>query len=158
MSLNAPLRDTTRSGPHPFPVTILKLSDGIKKLRAVGAASAGAAKATDLFRGMRDMKLTSDFDRMGGAELACMSTTTDLTVAIRYSASRSSLLLKLRTSSFMDRGADISFLSAFPGEAEVCFPPLTYLRPTGRTEVLEFGADNPDCTCTIVEVNVAFPS
>ena len=31
-------------------------------------------------------------------------------------------------------GADLSWISAFPGEAEVCFPPLTYIQPTGRTQ------------------------
>jgi hypothetical protein len=94
-----------------------------------------------------------------------MSTTTDLTVALRYSASHSSLVLKLRTTSFMERGADISFLSAFPGEMECLFPPLTYLKPTGRREVFVMGDAQPDATedstsaqCTVVEVTVAFPS
>ena len=65
----------------------------------------------------------------------------------------------------MERGADIAFLSAFPGEAEALFPPLTYLKPTGRQHVLNFnfdGADRdpnePRSTCTVVEVTVAFPS
>eukprot|EP00965_Chrysotila_dentata_P105427 3481940-Pleurochrysis_carterae.AAC.3 len=31
------------------------------------------------------------------------------------------------------RGADLDYLSAFPGEREILFPPLTYLSPTGRT-------------------------
>ena len=56
--------------------------------------------------GMRDMEVDAEFERQGGFELACMSTTTDLAVALRYSASQASLLLKLRTSSFMDRGAE----------------------------------------------------
>lgn len=76
-------------------------------------------------------------------------------VAIKYSASQASLLLKLRTTSFMDRGAEIAFLSAFPGEREVLYPPLTYLKPTGRQDVLSFGEG---ATCTVVEVTVAFPS
>ena len=97
------------------------------------------------------MEVDAEFERQGGSELACMSTTTDLAVALRYSASQASLLLKLRTSSFMDRGADIAFLSAFPGEREVLFPPLTYLQPTGRKEVLEFGEG---AKCTVVEVSV----
>ena len=104
---------------------------------------------------MRDMRVTADFERRGGSELACMSTTTDIVVALKYSASQASLLLKLRTSSFMDRGADIAFLSAFPGEREVLFPPLTYLKPTKRREVLKLGEG---ATCTVVEVTVAFPS
>ena len=35
----------------------------------------------------------------------------------------------------MERGADISFLSAFPGEREYLFPPLTYLQPTSKTSM-----------------------
>ena len=50
-SLNVPLRNTKRKEAHPFPVTMLKLSDGIKKLRAVGARVAGAHEPADLFRG-----------------------------------------------------------------------------------------------------------
>ena len=36
--------------------------------------------------------------------------------------------------SFMERGADLTYLSAFPEEAEVLYPPLTFLRPTGSRE------------------------
>jgi len=39
---------------------------------------------------------------------------------MEYSASKDALILRLNTSSFMERGADISFLSAFPTEKEVC--------------------------------------
>ena len=30
-------------------------------------------------------------------------------------------------------------LSAFPAESEVLFPPMTYLKPTGKREELQFG-------------------
>ena len=72
----------------------------------------------------------------GGTELAPMSTTSDLSVAMRYSASSTDVLLRLITESFMQRGPDICFLSAFPGEAEFLFPPLTYLQPTGDVRPL----------------------
>ena len=39
---------------------------------------------------------------------------------MEYSSSKNALILRLNTSSFMERGADISFLSAFPTEKEVC--------------------------------------
>ena len=29
----------------------------------------------------------------------------------------------------MDRGADLTYLSCFPAEAEYLYPPLTYLQP-----------------------------
>ena len=47
-----------------------------------------------------------------------MSTTVKLEVAVQYSTAQTSLLFKLRTDSFMQRGASIQFLSAFPAEEE----------------------------------------
>ena len=53
-----------------------------------------------------------------------MSTTASAEVALRYGglsggAQGSMLLFKLRTASFMERGASIQFISAFPEEEEV---------------------------------------
>ena len=41
------------------------------------------------------------------------------------------LLFKIKTKSFMQRGADLQYLSAFPAEKELLYPPLTFLQPTG---------------------------
>ena len=46
--------------------------------------------------------------------------------------SASGLLFKIRTSSFLKRGVDLAYLFAFPNEADILFPPLTFLQPTGR--------------------------
>ena len=67
-----------------------------------------------------------------------MSTTTKLEVAVQYSTAATSLLFKLRTESFMQRGASIQFLSAFPAEEEVLYPQLTFLKPTGKTFSMSF--------------------
>lgn len=140
-SINNPLRNRDKAKPYPFPVTLLLITDGIRKLRAVGASSADANKPLDLWRGMRNMELEGDFVGEGGTEVAPMSTTTDLRVAVSYSvgfdpsSATRALLFKLRAESFMDRGADLSYLSCFPGEAEMAFPPLTFLAPSGRQEV-----------------------
>ena len=48
----------------------------------------------------------------------------------------------------MQRGASIQFLSAFPAEEEVLYPPLTFLKPTGKTLTMTFGARE----FTVVEV------
>ena len=32
--------------------------------------------------------------------------------------------------------ADLQWLSAFPNEAEILFPPLTYMQPNGKTQVI----------------------
>ena len=88
-----------------------------------------------------------------------MSTTTDLGIAITYSTgkdddaattptSKQSLIFKIITDNKLQRGADLQWLSAFPAEAEVLYPPLTYLQPTGRTQKLELGS----CGFTFVEV------
>lgn len=89
----------------------------------------------DLWRGMRDMKLEEDFAQKGGTEFAMMSTTKDLSIAVQYgSGGNTCLLVKITTEDFKTRGADLTYLSAFPGEREYLFPPLTYLKPTGRTD------------------------
>ena len=50
------------------------------------------------------------------------------------------LVFKVRSTSFMDRGADLTFLSAFPAEQEFLFPPLTFLEPTGDVETVRASA------------------
>ena len=116
---------------HPLAVTVNCIAEGIKRLRAVSAASADASDEITLFRGLKDLKVPEKFVRIGGTELAPMSTTTDLSVALKYSASRTSVLLCIKTTSFMARGADLAWISAFPTEAEKLYPPLTFLEPAG---------------------------
>lgn len=182
MSLNNPLRDRERTTAHPFAATIFFLADGIKKLRTVEAdrekkrsaqlAARTALKAggqgrrggirqpnqsIDLWRGMRNLKSATAFLEHGGAEVALMSTTSELEVAVGYALSPHSILFKIKTASFMQRGADIKFLSAFPAEAEFLYPPLTYLRPTGRCETLNitphaWGGGGTSVKFTVIEV------
>ena len=72
-----------------------------------------------------------------------MSTTVKLEVAVQYSTAQTSLLFKLRTDSFMQRGASIQFLSAFPAEEEgasIACPLHPYsLRSTSHARVLRNG-------------------
>ena len=150
--LNSPLRaGCTPESPHPFPVTMHLLVGAIKKLRAVEAKSGGSATAEcDLWRGMKNLRTAQGFLHDGGTELATMSTSADLSVALTYSRSPSSLLLKIHTKSFMNRGAAIAYLSAFPAESELVYPPLTYLRPTGRS--MEEQSSDGSVKITVVEV------
>ena len=154
--LNDPLRNSEGKAAHPFPVTIAFLREAIGKLRAIGAQHDTNEVRTqtklDLWRGMRDTVPTDAFLQDGGTELAPMSTTSKLEVALQYSAAESSLLFKLRTDSFMDRGASIDFLSAFPGEEEVLYPPLTFLKPTGKQMSMSYKGR----TITVVEVMPRF--
>ena len=62
--------------------------------------------------------------------------------------------LRLPSGSPRAPGADLTFLSCFPGEAEWCYPPLTYLSPTGRRERHAIGGT----LFEIVEVEPRFSS
>ena len=131
-SINNPLRDTerhARDAPHPLPLTVVHIKSAVLKLRAVGAAGDDANDTVELYRGMRNVDLPDEFVRKGGTELAPMSTTADINIALSYSASAQGVVLRLKTHSSMERGADLTFLSCFPGEREYLFPPLTYLQP-----------------------------
>eukprot|EP00966_Prymnesium_polylepis_P088070 2037923-Prymnesium_polylepis.2 len=81
----------------------------------------------ELWRGIKGVVITGDepFFEEGGTEAAPLSTTTSLEVAVTYGASRSSSLMRLATTSFIQRGANLAFLSAFPQEQECVYPPLT---------------------------------
>ena len=151
-SINSPLRDLERferHEEHKLPVTVSFIADGVKKLRAIGALHEEDANATlALYRGMKDAQVPDRFLEQGGTELAPMSTTSDLAVAVRFSASTNCVLLRIHTASFMERGADLSYLSVFPEESEVLFPPLTYLQPMGPAEIITV----EDITCTVVTV------
>mmetsp|Transcript_25532 Transcript_25532/g.51264 ORF Transcript_25532/g.51264 Transcript_25532/m.51264 type:complete len:93 (-) Transcript_25532:59-337(-) len=82
---------------------------------------------------------------------APMSTTSDPAIAVAYGQSEHSLLFRIVSRSFMSRGADIGFLSAFPEEQEYLYPPLTFLQPTGRREVVKI---DPHSTGRAVEFTV----
>ena len=69
----------------------------------------GAIQQSDLWRGMRNAEMPDEFLELGGTELAPMSTTTSLDVAMQYCASKDALILRLNTASFMERGAHMRF-------------------------------------------------
>ena len=86
----------------------------------------------EYWRGMKDLQTTRDFWEHGGTELAPMSTSVSKKKIGEYANSDHPLILRFVPSSFMDRGSDISWLSLYPSEKEVLYPPLTYLEPIGR--------------------------
>ena len=77
-----------------------------------------------------------------------MSTSQDLTTAIRYAASERMLIIKIKTGNFRQRGANLGFLSAFPEEKEILYPPGTYLQPNGPPEEFKMGR----VTVKVIEV------
>ena len=131
-SINDPLRDVKRRERrerHPLFLTVVLIKQAVLKLRAVEAVDEDANREMELYRGMKNVGVAETFLKEGGTEVALMSTTADIKLALKYSASNKGLLFRLKTKSAMERGADLSFLSCFPGEKEYLFPPLTYLQP-----------------------------
>ncbi len=130
-----PLRDLDRRDqkqPHRLAVLVFVLSNAIKKLRAYAANSREGQQPLVLFRGMSNKEIFDTFMVEGGTELAPMSSTVELWVALKYSqgpAGSISTLLWIHTKNFMDRGVDLEWLSAFPHEKEFLYPPLCYLKP-----------------------------
>ncbi len=122
--INDPLRNRVK--PHPFAVTTYFAYKGLRKLRTVAAKSSGKFRTTQLYRGMADMAVADGFE--GGTELACMSTTRQLSVALNFAKSAAPLLFRYVSKDFTDRGADVQFLSAYPHEAEYLYPPLTFVK------------------------------
>jgi thiol-disulfide isomerase/thioredoxin len=155
-SINEALRSPD-SEPHPLPAIATNIQNGLKKLRSLGAEDKSARETVILWRGFRDTQSTEEFMDAGGTELAPMSTTADVGVAVGYAVRNSttcrSLLFRIVTDNNLQRGADLKWLSMFPGEAETLFPPLTYLQSTGRHQVVREGAYE----LSVVEVKATLP-
>ena len=62
------------------------------------------------------------------------------------------MLLQILAKDFMVIGADVQWLSAFPEEAEILYPPLTYLGTTGRAEKIVVKRGAEELCFTAVEV------
>lgn len=81
-----------------------------------------------LYRGMRELKVDKEFLQNGGTELAALSTTDDLGIAVRYARvthGSSALIFRIVVPNAMQLGIDLRFVSAFPHECEFLYPPLT---------------------------------
>ena len=148
--INAPLRNSSDESDsikisHPFPATVSFIDEGIKLLRAATAKalsvkgkSEDLIKFGNLYRGLKNTRVAEEFlhANKGGTELGLLSTTKDLKIAVEYSKSTegNALLFKFKIDNMKQLGADLKWLSAFPAEEEILFPPLTFLQPTGRVE------------------------
>jgi len=156
-AINQSLRDRTRDTPHPLPGVTINIENGLKLMRALDARDETATQETIFYRGFTDMKVAEEFMKRGGAEFAPMSTTKSPTVAAGYAVRKGetdgSLIMRIRTSNNLERGAALTWLSLFPDEDETLFPPLTFMQPTGRIQVIEVDG----IKLTVVEVRVTIP-
>lgn len=60
------------------------------------------------------------------------------------------MLFKLKLQNPLDHGASLDWLSAFPAESEVLYPPLTFLQPTNRIQSIE--SKKSGASVTIIEL------
>ena len=137
-SINGPLREQGRLQLHPLAATVFHIHQAVKKLRIVHRNR----NSQTLWRGMKHVTVSQAFfEAGGGTECAPMSTTSELAVAMDYAAAEYAVLLRIHVESFHFIGANVEFLSAFPRENEILYPPLTYLQPTGESslEYMEVG-------------------
>ena len=88
----------------------------------------------------------------GGTEMGCLSTSSSVDVIVRYAKSNHPLLLRIKVTTPMQRGASIKWLSMFPEEEEFLYPPLTYLKPLFKQKIK--GCSNG----LVVTVVPSFPS
>jgi hypothetical protein len=140
--MNNPFRDAAnRDGfvcTHPLPATMMFIDEALRMLRSVHAGNDNPNAPLEFWRGIKDMEVSKDFLKRGGTELACMSTSTDSAIVGMYALSRQPLILRIKASSFMSMGADISGFSLYASEKEVLFPPLTYLKPLGTALIQNY--------------------
>ena len=109
---------------HPLAAVVWFIFKGLKILRK----NSDIGQGISLWRGVKDVKVEDAFLKSGGfnCEKAPMSTTKDLKVALAYSKG-GGVIFKIEVTSVLQMGGDITFLSAFPEEKEVLYPPLTQL-------------------------------
>ena len=102
-------------------------------LHAINSAIVKLSKLTyagKVYRGVSGMALPPEFWEpnafgvKGGIDGAFMSTTVNYDVAMAYAASRGKGFVFEIQQGMIDRGADISFLSQYPHEREMCVWPV----------------------------------
>jgi hypothetical protein len=167
--INDPLRDETKrkGNKHPMPATVININKGILKMRQLAGdkkslataketksntSNKSSAKNSVLWRGMQKIALTEEFIKHGGTELAPMSTTSELSIACKYGACEmGSVLFKITVQDCIQHGATLKWLSVFPTDEEILYPPLTFLRPNINKELQKVLGKN-GVEVTIIEV------
>ncbi len=150
-----------KDGDNLFPTTIFVLVSAVNKLSRCTNIPPG----TLLYRGLGgtlefpDRFIRADKDcgtpnALGFLEYGFMSTTAEKSVAVQYSGVKEGKpragILQISPNS-VDRGADISEFSQYPGEREFLFVPYSFIQGEGRqrTEVVTGGG-----VLTVVPVRV----
>ena len=135
------LYDIFAKSDNRFSTTIFVLVSAVQKLSRCMNIPAGMM----LYRGLGgtlelpDSFTTADENGCKGyCEFGFMSTTADRKVAVQYSGVKDkkpqASIMEIRPNA-IDRGADISDFSQYPGEKEFLFVPMSYVQGQGRCRV-----------------------
>jgi len=138
MKYNGCLRGILPDSPQFFQIAYERLCQGNSYAATIHTINLALVKLSMLqkvqkvYRGLagklpKPFRVEDKYCARGGVELGFMSTTTNQHVAEEYASSAPGSLLLEIEQGLLDRGAEIAWLSEYPGEAEVCFPPLTAL-------------------------------
>ena len=136
-----PEKEVTALKGNRYETTIFCITSGIMKLSKVTEVPADRR----LYRGLGGMILPDQFWKenreegfRGGVEFGLMSTTRNRNVAIQYSGVRQQRGTVFEISAGrIDVGADLSWVSQYPGEEEFLFPPLSCLEVAGEPRVMD---------------------
>ena len=167
--INGPLRnkklyrsysDQPGTPRHPLSALVWNIFTGLKQLRRAVELKEG--ETTILWRGMKNVQVSNKFIQNGGAEQAPMSTTKNLDVALQYGTSlQGSVLFKIVAKNELEMGAELGWLSAFPQEEEVLYPPLSFLTPSKQEKIYvntTSSSGSNDRAITIIEVSTNLSS
>jgi len=138
--------------PHPIRVTMYILDEALKKMRKVEARQNPERynQTLHLWRGMRAVDLDlHEFKRLGGTELAPMSTTATRSVAEAFAKGQQRGLIFRYTTRGHSKGVCIDFLSLYPKEVEYLYPPLTNLTFDDRAQG---EAEDPNSRFKVINV------
>jgi len=135
------LYDVFAKSDNRFSTTIFVLVSAVQKLSRCMNIPAGMM----LYRGLGgtlelpDSFTTADENGCKGyCEFGFMSTTADRKVAVQYSGVKDkkpqASIMEIRPNA-VDRGADVSDFSQYPGEKEFLFVPMSYVQGQGRCRV-----------------------
>jgi len=126
-SISRPLREARK---HPYPALVAHLVNGITKLRNV-AAKRDDQRPTECYRGLK-IDPSDEFFSRGCTDLSFMSAMkADKKTAERVvstEGANASVLIRMQLMP-EQLGADLSFLSCFPGECELLYGPGSYIEP-----------------------------
>merc|ERR1711920_316322 len=148
--INDPLRNLSGQR-HPLALTTYNITSGLKKLLALNFKDKDTGQVTYLWRGIGDRTVNDAIMINGGSEPACMSTSENVRVVAGDAQSQDPLLLRIKVESPMDKGASLDWLSVYPSEKEVLYPPLTRIETIYKQSIM-------NSTGICITVNVKFPS